>query len=250
MDWLLHPRRRLFADALVVTWVVVWALAGYTAGRALDKLSEVTRSAEGASTAVIHTGESIRDVDVPVVGAVFKTPGEQVIRAGRTARAQARAGSTKVHRASVLFGLLVWLVPTLPLLLLYSPLRMAAARETRALRARCCATTPATRSWTSCSRSAPSRTCRITVCARSVRPASATACWRTRSWRARGSGALRPRGARGRRGRARAARTRRPRSAAARRPRGRRPPPRCGRPGRRAGARRRRGSSRGASSRR
>ena len=135
MDWLLHPRRRLFADALVVTWVVVWALAGYTAGRALDKLSEVTRSAEGASTAVIHTGESIRDVDVPVVGAVFKAPGEQVIRAGRTARAQARAGSTKVHRASVLFGLLVWLVPTLPLLLLYSPLRMAAGRETRALRA-------------------------------------------------------------------------------------------------------------------
>jgi hypothetical protein len=135
MDWLLHPRRRLFADALVATWVVMWALAGLTAGRALDKLSEVTRSAEGASVAVIHTGESIRDVDVPVVGAVFKTPGEQVIRAGRDARDQARAGSTKVHRASVLFGLLVWLVPTLPLLLVYGPLRTVAAQETRALRA-------------------------------------------------------------------------------------------------------------------
>ena len=135
MDWLLHPRRRLFADALVVTWVVVWALAGYTAGRALDRLSEVTRSAEGASVAVIHTGESIRDVDVPVVGTVFKAPGEKVIGAGREAQAQARAGSTKVHRASILFGLLVWLVPTLPLLLVYGPLRVAAGRETRALRA-------------------------------------------------------------------------------------------------------------------
>jgi hypothetical protein len=135
MDWLLHPRRRLFADALVATWVVVWALAGYTAGRALDKLSEVTRSAEGASVAVIHTGESIRDVDVPVVGTVFKAPGEKVITAGRDARDQARAGSTKVHRASVLFGLLVWLVPALPLLLVYAPLRTVAGRETRALKA-------------------------------------------------------------------------------------------------------------------
>ena len=71
MDWLLHPRRRAFADALVVTWVLVWAVAGWTAGRALDKVSEVTHSAEGAGVAVIHTGESIRDVDVPVVGKVF-----------------------------------------------------------------------------------------------------------------------------------------------------------------------------------
>ena len=38
-DWLLHPRRRLLADALVIAWVVVWALAGVAAGRALDQVS-------------------------------------------------------------------------------------------------------------------------------------------------------------------------------------------------------------------
>jgi hypothetical protein len=135
MDWLLHPRRRLLADVLVVTWVVVWGLAGYTAGRALDRVSEVTRSAEGASVAVIHTGESIRDVDVPVVGTVFKDAGDKVIGAGRDAQAQARAGSTKVHRASILFGLAIWLVPTLPLLLTYGPARLHRGRETFALRA-------------------------------------------------------------------------------------------------------------------
>ena len=51
MDWLLHPRRRAFADALVVTWVLLWAVAGWTAGRALDRVSEVTHSAEGAGAA-------------------------------------------------------------------------------------------------------------------------------------------------------------------------------------------------------
>ena len=135
MDWLLHPRRRAFADALVVTWVVVWALAGYTAGRALDRVSEVTRSAEGAGTAVVHTGESIRDVDVPVVGTVFKDAGEKVIDAGHDAQAQARDSETSVHRASILLGLAIFLVPTLPLLFTYGPARRYRGRETRALRA-------------------------------------------------------------------------------------------------------------------
>ena len=135
MDWLLHPRRRVFADALVATWVVVWALAGWTAGRALDRVSEVTHSAEGAGAAVVRTGESIRNVDVPVVGSVFEDAGDQVIDAGRSAQAQARASGSSVRKASILLGLAVWLVPTLPLLLTYGPGRMRRSRETQALRA-------------------------------------------------------------------------------------------------------------------
>jgi hypothetical protein len=100
MDWLLHPRRRAFADALVVTWVIVWALAGWTAGRALDKVSEVTHSAEGAGAAVVRTGESIRDVDVPVVGTVFKEAGDQVIVAGRAAQDQAHDSGSSVRKAA------------------------------------------------------------------------------------------------------------------------------------------------------
>ena len=130
----MHPRRRRVADALVVAWVLVWAFAGYTAGRALDKVSEVTRSAEGASAAVVRTGESIRDVDVPVVGPVFKDAGSAVIRAGRDAQAQARDSGHTVRRASILLGLAIWLVPTLPLLVLYAPVRLVRGRETRALR--------------------------------------------------------------------------------------------------------------------
>jgi hypothetical protein len=135
MDWLLHPRRRVFADALVATWVVVWALAGWTAGRALDKVSEVTHSAEGAGAAVVRTGESIRDVDVPVVGKVFEDAGDQVIDAGRAAQAQARDSGGSVRKASILLGFAVWLVPTLPLLFSYGPARMHRSRETQALRA-------------------------------------------------------------------------------------------------------------------
>jgi hypothetical protein len=135
MDWLLHPRRRAFADALVVTWVILWAAAGWTAGRALDKVSEVTHSAEGAGVAVVRTGESIRDVDVPVVGTVFKEAGDQVIVAGRAARDQARDSGSSVRKASILLGLAIFLVPVLPLLLIYLPARRRRGRDTAALRA-------------------------------------------------------------------------------------------------------------------
>jgi hypothetical protein len=134
VDWLLHPRRRRVVDAAVLAWVIAWALLGYTAGRALDKVSEVTRSAEGAGAAVVRTGESIRDVDVPVVGTVLKDAGDNVIAAGREAQAQARDSGDSVRRASILLGLAIWLVPTLPLLVLWGPVRVVRGRETRALR--------------------------------------------------------------------------------------------------------------------
>ena len=134
-DWFLHPRRRRLADALVVAWVIAWALAGYVAGRALDQVSEVTRSAESAGAAVVRTGESIRDADVPVVGTVFEDAGDEIVEAGEAAQAQARESSADVRTAAILLGLAVWLVPSLPLLFAYAPQRRHRGRETRALRA-------------------------------------------------------------------------------------------------------------------
>ena len=134
-DWLLHPRRRRVADALVLAWVVAWALLGWTAGRALDRVSEVTRSAEGAGAAVVRAGESIRDVDAPVVGTLFQETGDEIIEAGEDAQAQARESGSDVRTAAILFGLAVWLVPSLPLLFAYGPARVARGREARALRA-------------------------------------------------------------------------------------------------------------------
>ena len=134
IDWLLHPRRRRLADAAVVAWVIAWALLGWTAGRALDKVSEVTRSAAGAGAAIVRTGESIRAVDVPVVGTVLEDAGDDVIAAGRDAQAQARESENHVRKASIALGLAIWLVPTLPLLLLYAPARVVRDRDARALR--------------------------------------------------------------------------------------------------------------------
>ena len=57
-----------------------------------------------------------------------------MIEAGRAAQEQARDSGSSVRKASILLGLAVWLVPTLPLLLIYGPVRVARGRDTRALR--------------------------------------------------------------------------------------------------------------------
>src|SRR5215210_6342955 len=134
MDWLLHPRRRRVVDAAVLTWVLVWALAGYAGARGLDRLSGVADSAAGAGAAVERTGRSIRDVDLPVVGTVLRDAGDEVVSAGRDAQAQARESEGSVRTASVLLGMAIWLVPSLPLLAVYGPLRVERSREGRALR--------------------------------------------------------------------------------------------------------------------
>src|SRR5215210_2908101 len=111
-DWLLHPRRRRVVDAAVLAWVLAWALAGYAGARGLDQLRGVADSAAGAGAAVERTGRSIRDA------------GDQVVAAGREARAQASESGGSVRTASVLLGLAIWLVPSLPLLAAYGPLRI------------------------------------------------------------------------------------------------------------------------------
>ena len=82
----------------------------------------------------MRTGESIRDVDAPVIGPVFRETGESVIDAGKAARDQARDSGSSVRKAAILLGLAVWLVPSLPLLLSYGPARVVRGRELRALR--------------------------------------------------------------------------------------------------------------------
>src|SRR3954451_14012133 len=104
--------------------------AGRLRGRARARPDHgLARSAEGAGAAVERTGRSIRDVDLPVVGTVLRDTGDEGIAAGRDAQAQARDSGDSVHKAAILLALAVWLVPTLPLLLLYAPVRVLRGRD-------------------------------------------------------------------------------------------------------------------------
>ena len=136
LDWLLDPRRIRVVDATVLAWVLVWALLGYAAAQSLGELTRVTDSVSSVGGSVVDAGDAIGALgDTPIIGGAVGDAGESVSGAGREAQAQAAESRDSVESAALGLGLAVWLVPTLPLLALYGPVRYLRTRDARALRA-------------------------------------------------------------------------------------------------------------------
>jgi hypothetical protein len=71
---------------------------------------------------------------VPLVGGGIGESAERITEAGRGAAYKGRESRDTIESLSVLLGLAIALVPTLPVLALYGPLRQARRREAVALR--------------------------------------------------------------------------------------------------------------------
>ena len=173
MDWLLHPRRRaLRRRARRRPGWSCGRCAGWTGGPRARQASarSPARPRARASRWCAPASRSATST-CRWSARCSRTAGDQVIGAGRAARDQARDSGSSVRKASILFGLAVCLVPTLPLLLIYGPRAGRRGRDT-ASAARAAARPrgrPGPRP--AAGRSARSRTCPTTGCARSARPA-------------------------------------------------------------------------------
>lgn len=136
LDWLLDPRRIRVIDAAVLAWVLAWALLGYASAQSLRELTRVTDSVASVGGSVVQAGDAIGSLgDTPIIGGAVGDAGESVAGAGREAQAQAGESRGSVEMAALGLGLAVWLVPSLPLLALYGPMRLLRTRDARALRA-------------------------------------------------------------------------------------------------------------------
>jgi hypothetical protein len=126
------PSRTL--DAALVAWVIAWAALGLWVGREVHRLADVSASVRTVGGAVVDAGNAIGALhDLPLVGGTVAKPGAEIAGAGRSAQAAADDARGAGNRLAVLLGLCVWLIPTLPLLAIYLPPRLALQRERRAL---------------------------------------------------------------------------------------------------------------------
>ena len=124
-------------DVLVVAWVLAWALAGITIGREIRSLAEVTDSARDTGLATQRAADALDSLaGVPLVGGAVGDSAATIREAGQSAVEGADRGRTRVLRLGTLVGLLVAVVPSLPLLLVYLPGRVAQVRDRRAIAAR------------------------------------------------------------------------------------------------------------------
>jgi hypothetical protein len=125
--------RRL--NAAVAVWAAFWvAIAAYTAYE-IAALQALSRTVVKAGAATESTGHALVAVShVPFVGGQIAHLAAQAIAAGASARASGASAGTTIDQLAVLLGIAIALIPTVPLLALYLPLRLSWRRDRRAVR--------------------------------------------------------------------------------------------------------------------
>jgi hypothetical protein len=122
-------------DVLMVFWVAFWLWVGWTVN---DRVNDIASLADG----VVNTGEVIGEVgdrlgglaDLPVVGGVFAGIADGIHGIADQTIARGEDGRTAVNRTAMALGLLFAITPTLPLLLVWLPVRIAWGRDRKAVR--------------------------------------------------------------------------------------------------------------------
>lgn len=135
----LEPRRRtarLVGDAIVAVWVVGWALVGWALKRTVDALAApLTGVGDNTEALSRRLDDAARDLGtLPLVGQDLANAFESLARQLGDITAQADAQADSVMATAWLLFWVVWLLPSLTVLLLYLPRRLRLARELEAAR--------------------------------------------------------------------------------------------------------------------
>lgn len=130
------PYRRIVAiDYLVIAWFLLCLLLGIWSAKRINGLGAL-------GDGLISTGNSITSLadwigglgDTPLVGAGFDLVAGQIGDLGESTAAQGQDSKDEVWRVARLVGILFTLLPTVPVLAFWIPVRVSAERERRSLR--------------------------------------------------------------------------------------------------------------------
>ena len=125
--------RRL--DVALAIWAAFWiGIAAYTAYE-VAALRTLGHTVVKAGAATESTGHALAAVGhLPFVGGRISQLAAQTIAAGASARASGASTASTVDQLAVLLGIAIALIPTVPLLGLYVPLRLGWRRDRKAVR--------------------------------------------------------------------------------------------------------------------
>jgi len=122
-------------DAAAAAWVVLWVVLALLVGREVRDLRDLSDTVVTAGVAVEETGGLVRSLgSIPFVGGRVSDVADQVEQAGRDAQVSGRESRNSTEDLGFLLALCIGLIPTLPLLGLYLPLRWTWTHEARAVR--------------------------------------------------------------------------------------------------------------------
>jgi hypothetical protein len=133
----LLPSRRaqLAIDAVLAAWAVLWVCLGIAIANEVRGLRQLSGTVTKIGGALQQTGQTLDGLaDAPLVGDRVGAAATQIRDAGSSTIESGRISRSSIHDLSWMLGVFVAVIPTVPILGLYVPLRVAVERERRAAR--------------------------------------------------------------------------------------------------------------------
>ncbi len=129
-------RRLIALDVALALWAAVWLLLAMEVATEVRGLSDLSSTVSRVGTAVEESGKALSELtDLPLgVGDRLDEPSKRIVEAGRSAHSSGRSSRESVDSLSKLLAVALAVIPSLPLLGFYLPLRIGYVRERRALR--------------------------------------------------------------------------------------------------------------------
>ena len=125
-------RRRHLLSGVVALWGLMWIAVGVATGLQIQKLTEVSDSLVQSGQALDTAGAALEAVArLPLIGDASADFGNEVRRTAENVQVAGVSSRDTVRTVSVLLGAAVVLIPIVPIIGLYVPLRMSLARERR-----------------------------------------------------------------------------------------------------------------------
>lgn len=121
-------------DAAMVVWVLAWIGLGVAIGVQVNHLTQLSHTVALEGSTVQAVGKALGTLgSVPLVGGDLGRAAQQVQQAGASAVASGQSSASAVSSLSWLLAIAVALLPSVPVLGFYLPLRLRRVREARAL---------------------------------------------------------------------------------------------------------------------
>ena len=128
-------RRLIALDVALALWAVVWVVLALEVATEVRGLSDLSSTVSRVGTAVEESGKALSELtNLPLgLGDRLDEPAKRIEEAGRSANASGRSSRESVDSLSKLLAVAIGVIPSLPLLGFYLPLRVGYVRERRAL---------------------------------------------------------------------------------------------------------------------
>ncbi len=129
-----HRERRTW-DGLILLWVVFWIAMGAAVAVAIWTMSGLADSAVESGRALDSAGKVFEGLgQIPVIGEGPGQFGTEVRQTAENIVVNGEQAGRSIHGLSILLGVTVAVLPSIPVVGFYLPMRLALRRDTRQVR--------------------------------------------------------------------------------------------------------------------